>query len=63
MHQVQVEIVGAEIFEGGGDGGVDVVRMVRVVPEFGGYEDFGAGDAGLLDGSANGGLGAVAGRG
>ena len=34
--------------------------MVRVVPEFGGDEDFGAGDAAFLDGFAYCGLGAVA---
>ena len=50
MHKVQVEVVGTEVFEGSGDGSVDIVRMVRVVPEFGGYEDFRAGNAGLFDG-------------
>lgn len=33
--------------------------MVGVVPEFGGDEDFGAGDAAFLDGFAYSGLGAV----
>ncbi len=33
--------------------------MVRIVPEFGRDEDFRAGDAGFLDGGADGGLGAV----
>ena len=33
-----------------------------VVPEFGGDEDFGAGDAAFFDGFAYGGLGAVAGK-
>ena len=34
--------------------------MVGVVPEFGGDEDFGAGDAAFLDGFAYGWFGAVA---
>ena len=33
--------------------------MVRVVPEFGRDEDFGAGDTAFLDGGADGGFGAV----
>ena len=37
--------------------------MVRVVPELGGDEDLGAGDAALFDGCADGGLGAVDARG
>ena len=45
--------------EGGIKGGKDVVGVVGVVPEFAGDEDFGAGDAALLDGLAYGGLGAV----
>ena len=37
--------------------------MVRVVPELGGDEDLGAGDAALFDGCADCGLGAVDARG
>ena len=46
--------------ERGVEGGAHVVGVVRVVPEFAGDEDFGAGDAAFLDGFAYGGLGAVA---
>lgn len=38
---------------------LDVVRVVAVVPELGHEEDLGAGNAGFLDGVADGGLGAV----
>ena len=60
VHEVEVKVVGVEVFEGGIEGGGDVVGVVGVVPEFGGDEDLGAGDAALLDGFAYSGLGAVA---
>ena len=59
VHEVEVEVVGVEVLERGVEGGAHVVGVVRVVPEFGGDEDFGAGDAALLDGGADGRLSAV----
>ena len=59
VHEVEVEVVRAQVFEGGVDGRFDVVRVVRVVPELGRDEDFGAGDAAFLDGCADGGFGPV----
>ncbi len=40
VHKVEVEIVGVKVFEGGIEGGGDIVRVVGVVPEFGGDENF-----------------------
>lgn len=59
VHEVEIHVVGAEILEGGIEGGFDVRGVVGVVPEFGGDEEGGAGDAGFLDGGAAGGFGAV----
>ena len=58
VHEVEVEVVCAEVFEGGVDGGFDVGGVVAVIPELGGDEDFGAGDSRLFDGLAYGGLSA-----
>jgi len=63
MHQVEVEIVGAEVFERRIERLLNVIGMVRVVPELCGYEELFARDARLLDGIANGGFGAVDARG
>jgi len=49
MHQVQVNIVGTEVFEGSIQGLFYIVRVMRVVPELGREEDLVAGDAGLLN--------------
>jgi hypothetical protein len=59
VHEVEIEIVGSEVLERGVEGGFHVVRVVRVVPEFGRDEEVGAGDAGFLDGGADCGFGAV----
>ena len=59
MHEVEIEVVGSEVFERGVEGGFYIVRVVRVVPEFAGDEEVGTGDAGFLDGGAYGGFGAV----
>lgn len=59
VHQVEVDVGGVEGGEGGVERGGDVIRVVGVVPEFGGEEDFGARDGGGVDCVADGGLGAV----
>lgn len=59
VHEVEVHVVHAEVLEGSIEGGFDVRGVVGVVPEFGGDEEGGAGDAGFLDGGAAGGFGAV----
>lgn len=54
MHQVQIDVVRLQVFEGGVEGLFDVICVVAVVPEFGCEEDLVAGNAGLLDSVANG---------
>ena len=60
VHEVEVYVVGAEVGEGGVEGGFDVGGVVSVVPEFGCDEDFGTGDTAFPYGAADGGFGAVA---
>ena len=59
MHQVQVDVVGAKVLEGGIEGRLYVVGMMRVVPELGREINLVAGDARLLDRITNRRLGAV----
>lgn len=60
MDQVEIEIVGTEVFQGGVEGFFNVVWVLRVVPQFGGDEELAALDAGFLYGGSDGGFGAVA---
>lgn len=59
MHEVEVEVVGAKILQGGIERFLDVIGVVGVVPELGGDEELFARDAGFFDGIAYGGLGAI----
>lgn len=59
VHEVEVYVGRVEVTEGGVERGGYIVRVVSVVPELGGDEEVRAGDAGFLDGGADGGLGAV----
>lgn len=62
MHEPQVEVVGLQFPQRFGELRLDVVRVVRVVPELGGEEDVGAGDVAGFYGFADGFFGAVARR-
>lgn len=59
MHEVEVEVVGAEVLPRGIERRLDIVGVERIVPELGGDEEFFAGDAGILDCVADGSFGAV----
>lgn len=59
VHEVEVYVVCAEVLEGGIEGGFDVGGVVGIVPQFGGDEEAGAGDAGFSDGGTTGGLSAI----
>ena len=59
MHEVKIEIVGLEIFQGCIEGLLDLIDSVAIVPELCGDEDLRARNATLLDRSTNGGLGTV----
>ena len=59
VHEVEVNVVGAQVGERGIKGSFDVVRMVTVVPEFGRDEELGAWNAGFADGGASGAFGAI----
>lgn len=51
MHEVEIDVIEPEVFEGGGNSLGD--PLVPGVVEFGCYEDLGAGDAGLADAFAD----------
>lgn len=59
VHQVEVDVVHAEVLEGLVQGAFDVLGRVLVVPKLGGDEELGAVDAGFLDGGPDHGLGPV----
>ena len=61
MHQIQVEVVGAKVLQGCIESGLNVIRMVRVVPQFGGNKDLLSGYTTLPDGLATSGLSAITG--
>jgi hypothetical protein len=60
MHEVEVEIVGVEVFQRRITGFLDVVGVVRVVPQLGSDENVLSRDTTLLDARGAGGLCAVA---
>ena len=60
MHEIQIYIVGVEVFQAGIACCFDDIGPVRVVPELGDEEDFFARYAGLLDAFGDAGFGAVA---
>lgn len=62
VHQVEVEIVRLQIPERGIDGGLDVVRVVAVIPQLGGNEDLVTRNPAVLDAFCAGRLGAIAGN-
>jgi hypothetical protein len=47
VHQIQIDIVGAEVLEGGIEGCFDVLRVMGVVPKLGRKEDLVARNAAL----------------
>jgi len=60
VHEVQVEVVGLQIFEGGINGRLDIVGVVAIVPELGRNEYFMARHAAVLDTAGYCGLRAIA---
>ena len=50
MHQIEVQVVSTEVLERSVNRRLDIFGIVAVVPQLGGNEDFGAGNAALLDG-------------
>ena len=59
VHEVEVKVVRAQVFKRSIKGRLDVVRVVRVVPQLSRDKDFGARDAALLYGCTDRGLSAV----
>lgn len=49
MHQIEVNVIGLEVFEGGIQSLFDVFGIMFVIPKFGGEEDLVARNARLLD--------------
>lgn len=49
MHEVEVKVVGVEVFQRGITGLLDVVGVMGVVPQLGGEEDVFSRDTTLLD--------------
>ena len=60
MHEIQVEVIGLEVSQRGVDGGLDVVRMMAVVPKLGRNENLIARDAAILDAPGDGWLSTIA---
>ena len=59
MHQIEVDVVGAQILEGCIESTLDVIRVVLVVPQLGHQEDLFTRNTRLLDGRANSRLSAI----
>jgi hypothetical protein len=60
MHQIEIEVVGVEVFQRGVACLFHIVGVVAVVPELGGDEDFASRNAALLDALCAGRLSAIA---
>lgn len=59
VNEVEIHIVGSQILQRSIKRLLNVIRMVRVIPELGGEKDLVSRDAGLLDGAADSRLGSV----